>query len=230
MKKPRFFRLPPPGFTLMEVLIAILMFGIIVTTVFASYRSVFFSAPMIESSIDLYEMSGTCLGRIALDLRSIYIAQPPAYKKPEFDAPPDPYRVVARGDGDGSGNTPWLRFASLGHLSFEQSTREGIAEIVYYDHPVGDGVFQLKRSDSLYPYPPFEVDGWDPILCEGIKKLKITYFDREGNDYDYWDSESDAFDYATPVSVNLLIEIAQNGTTSVFETRVTLPVVREGLE
>ncbi len=88
----------------------------------------------------------------------------------------------------------------------------------------------MKRSDSLYPYPPFEVDGWDPILCEGIKNLKITYFDREGNDYDYWDSESDAFDYATPVSVNLLIEIAQNGTTSVFETRVTLPVVREGLE
>lgn len=227
---PRFSRPSSNGFTLVEVLVAILIFGIIVTTVFASHRSVFISAPIIESSIDLYEMSGTCLGRIAIDLRSIYIAQPPAYKKPEFDASPDPYRVMASGNADGADSTPRLRFASLGHLPFEQSSREGIAEIVYYHRPAGDGVFQLRRSDRLYPYPPFEADDRHPILCEGIKKFEIKYFDNEGNDYDYWDSESDAFDYATPVSVNLLIEIAQNGTTSVFETRVTLPVVREGLE
>ena len=59
------------GFTLVEVLVAILIFGIIVTTVFASHRTVFVSAPIVENNIDLYEMAGTCLGRIALDLRSV---------------------------------------------------------------------------------------------------------------------------------------------------------------
>ncbi len=216
------------GFTLVEVLIAILIFGIIVTTVFASYRSVFVSAPIIESNIGIYEMSSTCLRRIALDLRSITITLPPAYKKPEFDAEPEPHRVVASDQG-GNG-TPRLRFASLAHLPLEQSSREGVAQIVYYERPTDDGIFQLLRADHLYPYPSFEEDDRDPILCEMVKRLEITYVDEEGIEYDYWDSESDEFDYATPTAINFLIELVQNGAASVFETRVSLPVVRESLE
>ena len=216
------------GFTLVEVLIATLMFGIIVTTVFASYRSVFVSAPIIESNIGIYEMSSTCLGRIALDLRSITITLPPAYKKPEFDSEPEPYRVVASAEGGDS--TPRLQFASLAHLPLEQSSREGVAQIVYYERPTDDGIFQLLRADNLYPYPSFEEDDRDPILCEMVKRLEITYVDEEGIDYDYWDSESDEFDYATPAAINFLIELVQNGAASVFETRVSLPVVRGSLE
>ena len=216
------------GFTLVEVLIAILIFGIIVTTVFASYRSVFVSAPIIESNIGIYEMSSTCLGRIALDLRSIFITQPPAYKKPEFDSEPEPHRVVA--SAEGGDNTPRLQFASLAHLPLEQSSREGVAQIVYYEKPTEEGIFQLLRADNLYPYPSFEANDRDPILCEMVKRLEITYVDEEGIDYDYWDSESDEFDYATPTAINFLIELFQNGATSVFETRVSLPVMRESLE
>ena len=216
------------GFTLVEVLIAILIFGIIVTTVFASYRSVFVTAPIIESNIGIYEMSSICLGRIALDLRSIFITQPPAYKKPEFDSEPEPHRVVASAEGGDS--TPRLQFASLAHLPLEQSSREGVAQIAYYEKPTEEGTFQLLRADTLYPYPSFEANDRDPILCEMIKRLEITYVDDEGLDYDYWDSESDEFDYATPTAINFLIELVQNGAASVFETRVSLPVVRESLE
>ena len=216
------------GFTLVEVLIAILIFGIIVTTLLASHRSVFVSAPIVESNIDLYEMSGTCLGRIALDLRSIYISQPPAYQRPEFDADPDPYRVV--GSAEGGSSLPRLRFASLAHLPLEQSSREGVAQIVYYETPTGEEVFQLRRADNLYPYPPFEADNRDPVLCDMVNRLEIQYLDTEGSDYDYWDSESDQFDYATPTAISFLIELVRNGTTTVFETRVSLPIVRERLE
>ena len=216
------------GFTLVEVLIAILIFGIIVTTVFASYRSVFVSAPIVEGNIDIYEMSSTCLSRISLDLRSIAISQPPIYKKPEFDAEPDPHRVV--GAAEGGDSAPRLRFASLAHLPLEQSSREGVAQIVYYEKPTAEGIFQLMRQDTLYPYPSFEADDRDPILCEKVKRLDIKFLDEEGNDYDYWDSESDEFDYATPVAINILIELVQTGATSVFETRVSLPVIRESIE
>ena len=91
-------------------------------------------------------------------------------------------------------------------------------------------MFQLRRADKLYPYPPFEADDRDPVLCDMVKRLEIRYLDQEGNDYEYWDSESDEFDYATPSAVNFLIELVRNGTASVFETRVSLPVVRESLE
>jgi hypothetical protein len=173
-------------------------------------------------------MAGTCLGRIALDLRSIYISHPPAYQKPEFDADPDPHRVIGSTAGDSS--LPRLRFASLAHLPLEQSKREGVAQIVYYETPAGEELFQLRRADNLYPYPPFEVDNRDPVLCDLVKRLEITYLDQDGNAYEYWDSESDEVDYATPAAIHFLIELAQGGTTTVFETRVSLPVVRESLE
>jgi general secretion pathway protein J len=54
--------------------------------------------------------------------------------------------------------------------------------------------------------------------------------DQEGNDFDYWNSDSDEFDYATPTAVDFTIELVQGGTTSFFETRVSLPVKREPLE
>jgi general secretion pathway protein J len=216
------------GFTLVEVLVAILIFGIIVTTVFASHRTVFVSAPIVENNIDLYEMASTCLGRIALDLRSIYITHPPLYKKPEFDADPDPYRVV--GSAEGGGETPRLRFASQAHLPMEQSTREGVAQIAYYETSAGEDTFQLRRADNLYPYPSFEAQDRDPILCDMVKRLEINYLDKEGNDTEYWDSESDEFEYATPAAIHFLIELVREGTASIFETRVSLPVAREGLE
>ena len=216
------------GFTLVEVLISILIFGILVTTLFASHGAVFVNAPIVESNIDLYEMSGACLERIALDLRSIYITHPPAYAKPEFDAEPDLHRVVASAEGGGAG--PRLRFASLAHLPLEQSTRAGVAQIAYYETPADEDLFRSRRAANLYPYPPPEIDPRDPVLCDMVKRLEITYLDQEGNDYDYWDSESDEFDYATPAAVNILIEQVKNGSVAVFETRVSLPARREGLE
>lgn len=216
------------GFTLVEVLIAILIFGIIVTTLFASHRSVFVSAPIVESNIDLYETAGTCLGRMALDLRSIYITQAPVFEKPEFDAAPDPHRVIA--SNDGGGDTPRLQFASLAHLPLEQSKREGVAQISYYVAPVDDEVFQVRRADKLYPYPPFEANDRDPVLCDMVKRLEISFVDEDGNDFEYWNSDSDEFDYATPTAVDFMVELVRGGTTSIFETRVSLPVIREALE
>jgi general secretion pathway protein J len=112
----------------------------------------------------------------------------------------------------------------------EQSTREGVAQIAYYETSAGEDTFQLRRADNLYPYPSFEAQDRDPILCDMVKRLEINYLDQEGNDTEYWDSESDEFEYATPAAIHFLIELVRDGTASIFETRVSLPVVREGLE
>ena len=69
----------------------------------------------------------------------------------------------------------------------------------------------LRRSDRLYPYEPPEEQADDPVLCEKLKSLVFTYYDNEGEAHDTWDSESEDVAYATPKSINILLEVGDEG-------------------
>jgi general secretion pathway protein J len=79
------------GFTLMEILLAFLILGIVVTTILASFNAVFSTTDTLKNSSRYYDMAKNCLNRMALDLGALYITQPPLYKPPNFDDPPNPY-------------------------------------------------------------------------------------------------------------------------------------------
>jgi general secretion pathway protein J len=215
------------GFTLVEILLATLILGIVVTTVLASFNAVLSTTEAMQTSTDLYEMAKNCLSRMTLDLESIYISQRPFYRTPETDSEPDPYRLVgATKDADG---TPFakLRFTSRAHVGFEEQPHKGIAEIVYYVTVADDGRRVLKRSDHLYPYPEFEERPDDPVLCKDVKSLAFKYIDAEDNASESWDSESEEFGYATPQAVTVQLEIGDEKTSTIFETAVKLPIYRE---
>lgn len=211
----------------MELLLAIVILSLVVTTVLASYNAVFSNTAELQSSSDIYEMAKNCLKQMTVDLESIYIALPPIYKQPEFDDTPSDFRVVGLSkDSSGTGFAQ-LRFTSRAHLALENSHRRGIAEIVYYVQAKEDGSQVLKRSDNLYPYPKFEEKGTDPTLCEHVKSLAFTFLDGEGSENESWDSESDNFDYATPRAIGIELEIGDEKRSHTFKTLVSLPVYRE---
>jgi len=218
------------GFTLVELMVAIFIFGIVITSIFASYNAVFTSAGRVTRGIGLYDMVNICMNRITRDLQAMHLTLLPKYRKPEFDGEPDPYRVVAEASDPTTGNFPRLGFASLAHIPFDRADYGGIARIVYYVQEASEENYQLKRSDTLAPDEPFEAKESDPVLCEHVKSLKFTYYDHEGTAHDYWDSESDAFRFATPVSIEVLIEIEHEDDTMLFNTSVMMPVIRDVLE
>ena len=219
------------GFTLMEILISIAILAIVVTTALASFNAVFSTTETLDNSAHLYEMANTCLKRIVLDLTSMYVAQRPLYKPPEFDQPPDPYRLVATTeDTGGTGFAQNLRFTSRAHLPFGKGPGGGIAEITYYLQATDDGYLQLRRADNPYPFPDFEKKGSDPILCKYVKSLSFKFIDKDGIEYDVWDSDSEEFGYATPLSIAVKLELANKAETHTFETMVPLPLFREGIE
>jgi len=231
MHNPRLKNKYMDGFTLLEIMISIFIFSIIITTIFASYRSVFFSTDKINEGLDLYGMTGSCLNRISLDLSGITIAQSPEYTKPEFDSSPDPYRVVGDQSELSGAEFPRLRLTSRSHVPLDGSVHESVAEIVYYVSEDEENGYLLRRSDRLYPYTPPEEQAGDPVLCEKLKSLVFTYFDKEGTEYDTWDSESESTAYATPKAINILLEVGEEESISmVFETMLMLPVMREALE
>jgi general secretion pathway protein J len=216
------------GFTLLEILVATAILAIVVTTVLASFNSVFSTTEVLDQSADIYEMAKNCMQRMALDLESVHVTQRPLYKPPELDQPPDPYRFVASAvDTGGTGFAQNLRFTSRAHIGFEKSFRKGIAEIIYYVKTGDDGHLTLKRADNLYPYPEFEEKGSDPALCKYVKSLSFKFYDKDGTEFDVWDSDSEEFGYATPKAIAIKLELENKAVSHTFETMVSLPISRE---
>jgi general secretion pathway protein J len=228
---PKIFRrFDTSGFTLVELMISIFIFGIVITTIFASYGAVFTSAGRVTSGIDLYDMANVCMNRISLDLQAMHLTLPPKYHKPEMDDEPDPYRVVGETSDPATGDFPRLRFASLAHIPFDRIDHGGIARIVYYVQEASEGNYQLRRSDTLTPEEPFEGTESDPVLCDHVKSLKFIYYDHEGTAHEDWDSESDDVQFATPVSIEISMEIEQDERTALFNTTVIIPANRDVLD
>jgi prepilin-type N-terminal cleavage/methylation domain-containing protein len=214
------------GFTLLEILVAVLILAIVVTTVLSSFNMVFSNAETLETSADMFEMGRNCLTRMTRDLENVFILERPLYKTPAMDSPLDPYRLQGSVDNLGGTRLAKLRFTSRAHVPLDRSTTGGIAEVVYYVQPVAGGSLRLKRADNLYPYPKFEERGVDPVLCENVKSLAFEYVDAEGKVFETWDSESSQFGYAIPVMVAVKLEIGDGDEGYGFQTTVALPIVR----
>ncbi len=220
-------RHPACGFTLLEIMIAIFIFAIVVTTIFASYNALFSGNETIEQGTASYEMAKNCLNRMMIDLETVHVSLPPEYSPQEVADSPDLYRIAGDIVDIQGREFPKIRFTSLSHIAFGGKTQNGIAEIVYYVQTEDDGRFLLKRADNLHPYPLFEEKAGDPVLCNDLKSLTVKYYDEEGTEYDLWDSDAEEFGYSTPRTIRIKLELASESQPLLFETMVTLPVFRE---
>jgi general secretion pathway protein J len=215
------------GFTLLEILLSFLILGIVMTTIMASFNAVFSTTDTLKNSSQYFEMAKNCLNRMTRDLEAMYVQQSPLYKPPDFDDPPDPYRIVGSTADVGGTSFATIRFTSSAHIPLDKNKRDGIAEIIYYVQAKNDGQLVLKRADHLYPYPPFEEKGGDPVLCIYLKSLILKYIDAEDSESDEWDSDSDEYGYATPAAVRIQLEVGNETTSYDFETTIRLAVHRQ---
>lgn len=219
------------GFTLMEILVAIILFSILFTVLFGAFDFLSSSSENLGRGTLQFEMGQQCISRITADIESAYVSQAPFYKQPELRETEDPYRVEGSLDSVDGNSFSHMRFTSLSHFSFSSNESSGVAEIVYYViHRNDEDGYVLRRSDSLYPYEEFEEKNTDPIICKNIQEFSITFFDEAGEENEQWDSESSEYEYATPSSVQILLSIGDEATPMVFSTRIMIPAYREKLE
>ncbi|MCF8068678.1 MAG: type II secretion system GspH family protein [Desulfobacterales bacterium] len=209
------------GFTLIEILIAISIFAIVISTIFGSYGIVFSSAEDIEKGNKAYEMAQNCMARMTIDLSSIY-ATPYDFAKEDAEALR--YNFLGETYDIYSSTFSRLQFFSFAHCSFRGRKESGIAHIVYYVNETANGDMVIRRSDNIFPYPEFEESDSDPILCKNVKSLTLQYFDKEGIENDYWDLGDNIFEKSLPKSVLITLETGTEETSYFFETRVALPL------
>lgn len=214
------------GFTLLEILTAIFILSIVVSLVFGTFDGVFSSANHVNERSDLFEMGNACLNRLTTDLKAIHVMPYPRYKPPDIDDEPELYRVEAEPLLIGDNTVAKLRFASLAHLPLNQDGRDGIAEIVYYVQEDREGGLSLHRADHLYPYPEFEPNPNDPVICEQLLGFELQFFNQNGEDSTEWNSESDDMEYSTPTAIAVKLTLGSQASPMTFYTRIALPAIR----
>lgn len=219
------------GFTLLELLIAITMFGVVATIVYSTLNAVLSKTNDISRASDSFEMAKTCIERMTLDLTGLYVEPFPLYAVPGLSDPADPYRFLAKIELAGGNRFSTLRFTSTEHLEISDFPDTRLAEIRYYITPSDDPDqgYLLRRADTAFPY---DIDqnarqsDNDPIMCTNIAALEFTLYETDDKTEEEWDSDSDFSKNTTPIAVGIHLELESGNTTRSFYTRVALPVYR----
>ncbi len=216
------------GYTLIELLIAMSIFGIIVSIVFGTFNIIINSSKQIEQDMDFYKSAQNCIKIMSEDLRTLYISFPPVYISPEFNENPDPYRIICENKQLGSESYANLRFTSYNHFPLNKDKTEGITEIRYYVTESNEGVRVLRRSDRINFYDDiFEENMIDPVICENIKFLSLKFYNEKGEPFEDWDSESQEFNLATPKAVDISIKVGDDSSYVTLLTSINFNLYRE---
>jgi prepilin-type N-terminal cleavage/methylation domain-containing protein len=209
------------GFTLIEILIAILILGIVLTTIYASYTGTFRIIKETEYDAEVYGIARSALDRFSRDLQSV------ALWNGSFTFKTTSHYL---------GNRAFvhLLFRSAAHVSFsENEAPEGVAVIEYrIEEGTAKEGYALWRSDSLYRDPGKEepaASGY--LLGERVEDLTWLFYDEKGKEYDNWDSggDSEAQKKRAPTSVLIRLSFVNEANRErpyLFSTRVHLPFNR----
>ncbi len=209
------------GFTLLEILIAVSIFGIIFSTIFVSYTGTFRLIEDTGSQADVYAMARTAMERILEDLGSVYV--------PDEESDDSEIGMSFTGtekEIDGMSFTS-LHFISTAHLDFEQDrTLPEPAEIAYIVRETGrENMFALYRSDTPTHQSTLD-DGSGVLLCDGLSGFKCTYYDAAGVEHVSWGETDVPSKEIIPAMVTIYLEFTNAGNPEAplkFQSAVALP-------
>ena len=168
------------GFTLFEILIAVFILAVVVSTVYAAYSGTFRIIADSEYSDNIYSMARNTLGRMMKDLESS-CGYGGSYKF---------FLQQVRIDDR---LFPMLSFNSSAHVSFAgDGDSSGIAAISYsVEKDDEDGGYALLRKDAIIAGKEDEAED-AYVICRKIQSLAFKFYNRNGKEFNSWNSDSDA--------------------------------------
>jgi prepilin-type N-terminal cleavage/methylation domain-containing protein len=211
------------GFTLLEIMLAMLILGMVVAMVSMSLSG---SIKVIEGATDqgnLYYRAQVVFERISEDLNGAML--------------PDDVEFKGGQETSGDGQRVLLSFASLAHLVFDaQTDQPGLGLISYAVQPDTEDSRQLLllRADSLYHPQGGEKTTTETeafLLSDRLRSVTLTFLDRNGEELESWDttarSEEPDKKRRLPAAVSCRLEFwldVDTESTIIFQSTMLLPV------
>ncbi len=210
------------GFTLIEIMIAILILALVLSTVYAAYSSTMKLVSDIEYESHLYKMARTAMDRMIKDLSSL---QPYA----------DSFDLRAEKKTLSNHEFYSISFWSASHLAFGENEGNGSpAAISYYvEEDEGGESFSLRRSDFPGGKPSREKNiSGGYVVCRSVDSLRLRFYDAANREMESWDSSSLSSEQKgkAPVTVKIelaLVNINNKEKPYKFMTKVFLPVKKQ---
>jgi prepilin-type N-terminal cleavage/methylation domain-containing protein len=207
------------GFTLIEILIAILILSVVMSTVYAAYTGTFRIIGSSEYQGEIYAMARIAMERITKDLEAIS----PYGGSLEF---------ISRTAELGGLDNLEISFRAKAHLSFDETNTTGGSTAIRYrveEDKGKKGYILLRDDDFMVQDDMSTIKKTGFVVCDRIKSLKYTFYDTKGNEYESWDSLSgqEVQKGKAPVMVTIVLNLINpdnEDSPFTFMTRVYIPV------
>jgi len=189
------------GFTLIEILLAILISSLVLTTIYGVFSSVSNARNRLETEGDLYHQARIFFDRIGGELSSMR------------SAPLGAQAIFSSGE-DPSGET-FLEF-NTGLVSPGLQKYGGVARVRYEIRQSGESADLLRSEQSLLA----DLAASEPLLfIAGVKTFRLRYFSR-GSWQDDWSDKN------PPQSVEITLELEIDDHLITFRSSFVLPGVQ----
>lgn len=206
------------GFTLLEILIAIFILGIVLSTIYVAYSGTLTVIKELDEDSRAYAMARITLDRMRHDLSSLH----------RFG---DAFVLQAEKNRIGNREFSSISFWSAAHLTFEEELLSGYpASVAYFVKEDKNGGFSLFRSDVAGALPANnKKTGGGIIICENVQALNLIFYADGGQYYDSWGTASSSVSQKGKppmlVQIELILKNARDAEKPYkFITRVFLPV------
>ncbi len=207
------------GFTILEILIAVFILAMVLSTTYAAYRSTLRVIHDSERDGEIYGMARSTMNRILKDLGAVATVDPK-------------FKFLSKASEISGMDSMDLTFLSRSHLAWTEKDYSGaLAEITYYvDEEGPEGTHRLLRQDlpRAGGTATDEVQRKGFVLCEGLYSLKYRFTDAAGQERDTWDSTAGVTGKnKAPAEVAIELKIVNPRDKEhpyTFVTRVFLPV------
>lgn len=183
------------GFTLIEILVAIAVMAVVLSTIYTSYITTMRIVRSLEYGDQIYYMARITLERMILDMQSSCKEK-------------DSFEFVTRKDPAGKYPLKDVSFLSRAHLDFSgQGDSMAVAQISYEieDDPDSGG-FSIIRRDVLRQGEGSS-GGEGHILCKRLQFVNLRFYDADGREYPLWDSRTGPEAQRNKFPASILIEI-----------------------
>ncbi len=215
------------GFTLMELLIAIFILGVVLTTIYSAYSGTMRVVKEIDDDARAYKMARITLDRMTRDMSSLqrFSTQQPNQQPQSAFIFQSERKTIERREFSS------LYVWSAGHLAFDEGEVPGRpASIAYFVKEDREKIISLWRSDVAGTKPSADKKNeGGVIICENLQSLKLKFYDENGRDYESWDTDASTEPQKgkPPAAVQIelmLLNPRDAEKPYTFMTKIALPV------